>query len=262
MNQKFECIGGTIEDDWPFHAVASVMRAHTLLKSFPEVDADRTAVTGISWGGYTTCLVASHDDRFKAAVPVYGCGFLHEGESVQKPSIDKLGERRHLWVTAYDPGSHLHKCKVPTLWVNGTHDRHYVLDSYAKSYSKVKGPRTIRIQPHMRHSHVAGWEPIEIRIFIDSILQKGTPLAKVGPMKVDTDGTVTVAFESDKKIVKAELYFTSESGLRSNRKWNSKECAISDGMIIAKGLPAKANTWIITLTDTRNAMVSTEVRFR
>ena len=27
-----------------------------------------TAVTGISWGGYTTCLVASLDDRFKAAV--------------------------------------------------------------------------------------------------------------------------------------------------------------------------------------------------
>ncbi|MEM7315904.1 MAG: PhoPQ-activated protein PqaA family protein, partial [Planctomycetota bacterium] len=155
--EKFECIGGAIDDDWPYHAVATVMRAHTLLRSFADVDADRTAVTGISWGGYTTCLVASHDDRFKAAVPVYGCGFLHEGESVQKPSIDKLGERRAQWVAAYDPGSHLGKCTVPTLWVNGTHDKHYVLDSYAKSYAKVQGPRTIRIQPRMRHGHIPGW---------------------------------------------------------------------------------------------------------
>lgn len=260
--QKFECIGGTIEDDWPFHAVASVMRAHTLLRSFSEVNADRTAVTGISWGGYTTCLVASHDDRFKAAVPVYGCGFLHEGESVQKPSIDKLGQRRHLWIAAYDPGSHLKKCTVPTLWVNGTHDKHYVLDSYAKSYAKVKGPRTIRIEPHMRHGHVPGWEPIEIQIFIDSILRGGSPLATVGPMKVDADGSASVAFESAHKIVKAELHFTTETGLRTKRKWDSTACAISEGMVIANGLPPEANTWIITLTDTRNAMVSTEVGFR
>lgn len=96
--EKFDSIGGDISDDWPYHAAASVIRAHSLLRSFPEVIADRTAVTGISWGGYTTCLVASLDDRFKAAVPVYGCGFLHEGESVQKPSIDKLGDRRDQWV--------------------------------------------------------------------------------------------------------------------------------------------------------------------
>jgi dienelactone hydrolase len=97
--EKFDSIGGDTSDDWPYHAVASVMRAHTLLRSFPEVDAESTAVTGISWGGYTTCLVASLDDRFKAAVPVYGCGFLHEGESVQKPSIDKLGDRSVLICT-------------------------------------------------------------------------------------------------------------------------------------------------------------------
>jgi len=29
-------------------------------------------VTGISWGGYLTCIVAGIDDRLKAAVPVYG----------------------------------------------------------------------------------------------------------------------------------------------------------------------------------------------
>ena len=121
-------------DDWPFHAAASVIRAHSLLRSFPEVDAEHTAVTGISWGGYMTCLVAALDDRFKAAVPVYGCGFLHEGESVQKPSIDKLGDRAAAWVKEYDPGSLLPRCRVPILFVNGTNDVHYPLDSYMKSF--------------------------------------------------------------------------------------------------------------------------------
>ncbi len=259
---KFDNIGGKIEDDWPFHAVANVMRAHTLLRSLPEVDADRTAVTGISWGGYTTCLVAAHDDRFKAAVPVYGCGFLHQGESVQKPAIDKLGDRRSAWIEAYDPGSHLEKCTIPTLWVNGTHDVHYVLDSYAKSYAKVQGPRTIRIQPKMPHGHIPGWQPAEIQIFIDSILRNGSPLVQVGAVTVADDGMVSVPFQSTTKIVKAALHYTTETGLRSNRKWETVDCSIDDNMATAAGLPPEANTWIITLTDTRDAMVSSEVGFR
>ena len=127
--EKFDSIAGDTSDQWPFHAAAAVIRAHSLLRSFPEVDAGRTAVTGISWGGYTTCLVASLDDRFKAAVPVYGCGFLFEGESVQKPSIDKLGDLRQRWIGKYDLSSVLPRCRVPILFVNGTNDVHYPLDS-------------------------------------------------------------------------------------------------------------------------------------
>lgn len=259
--QKFDSIGGPVEDDWPYHAVANVMKAHTILRHSPRVDPERTAVTGISWGGYTTCLAASIDDRFKAAVPVYGCGFLHEGESVQKPAIDALGERAAAWVAAYDPGSHLAKCSVPILWVNGTHDKHYVLDSYAKSYALARGARTLRIEPRMGHSHPAGWAPAEIGIFIDSILRDGTPLPEVGEPEL-SGGTVTVPFRSPTKVAKAELHFTSGTGTRSEREWSSRAARIEEGRVVADGLPAEANTWLVTLTDERGAMVSSAVGFR
>lgn len=260
--EKFDSIGGPIDDDWPYHAAANAIRAHTLLRSFPEVDAERTAVTGISWGGYTTCLVASLDNRFKAAVPVYGCGFLHEGESVQKPSIDKLGDRRSAWVAAYDPSSHLGKCTVPTFWVNGTHDIHYVLDSYAKSYSLVKGRKTFRIEPRMRHSHPAGWEPKEIGIYVDSILKGGDPLPKVGPLSISDDGIVSANFSSKTKVIDAKLFYTTDTGLRSKRKWHSIPAVIQDGRIEAGGLPKSANTYLVTLTDQRGAMVTSEAGLR
>lgn len=259
--QKFDSIGGDIGDDWPYHAVASVMKAHTLLRSFPGVDPERTAVTGISWGGYTTCLAASIDDRFKAAVPVYGCGFLHEGESVQKPSIDRLGDRREAWVAAYDPGSHLAKCRVPTFWVNGTHDVHYVLDSYAKSYALVKGPRTLRIEPRMGHSHPAGWAPAEIGIFVDSLLKDGVSLPEVGSLAV-AGTTVIAPYRAKTKIAKAELHFTTAGGKRSEREWASVPARVEEGRVVAVGLPAEANTWLMTLTDERGAMVSSGVSFR
>jgi len=272
--EKFDCINTPdTSDDWPFHAAASVMRAHTLLRSFAEVDAEHTAVTGISWGGYTTCLVASLDDRFKAAVPVYGCGFLHEGESVQKPSIDKLDpEHRALWVKEYDPGSLLPRCRVPILFVNGTNDVHYVLDSYMKSYNVVPGEKHMRIQVNMPHGHPPGWAPQEIGHFIDSKCRSGKPLPILGQPRIDGDTVrVNVNSRSPIKLKSAALHYTKDGGLRSKRKWVTVPASIFDitasindaiikiYKITAPKPPSEANTWYLSVTDERDAMVSTEV---
>ncbi|MCG8598845.1 MAG: prolyl oligopeptidase family serine peptidase [Verrucomicrobiales bacterium] len=259
--EKFDSIGGGIDDDWPYHTVCNVMKAHTILRNMPEVDSEKTAVTGISWGGYSTCLSASIDDRFKAAVPVYGCGFLHEGESVQKPSIDALGDRRQAWVDAYDPGSHLGKCETPTFWVNGTHDQHYVLDSYHKSYSRVPGPKSWRIEPRMRHSHGAGWEPKEIGLFVDSILLGAIPLPKVGQLTVD-GGKVKAPVSSETAITKVELHYTEDDGRRTERKWKMIPGKIVDGEAVADGMPESANTFLMTITDERDAMVTSPIGFQ
>ncbi len=258
--EKFDCVlTPDTSDDWPFHAAASVMRAHSLLRSFPEVDADRTAVTGISWGGYTTCLAASLDDRFKAAVPVYGCGFLHEGESVQKPSIDKLDpEHRALWVREYDPGSLLLRCRVPILFVNGTNDVHYVLDSYMKSYAVVPGEKQMRIEVNMRHGHPPGWAPAEIGLFIDSKCRGGAALPVPGKPELRGD-QVVVACVSSLPLKEAKLNYTTDTGLRSKRQWSSVPATINGSTITAPKPPANANSWFVSVTDERGAMTSTEV---
>ncbi len=271
--EKFDSISGETSDQWPFHAAAAVIRAHSLLRSFPEVDAEHTAVTGISWGGYTTCLVASLDDRFKAAVPVYGCGFLHEGESVQKPSIDKLGDLRQRWVETYDPSAVLPRCRVPILFVNGTNDVHYPLDSYQKSFAAVPGQKQMRIQVKMPHGHPPGWEPKEIGIFIDShCLSNGTPLPSPGRPEIKGD-TVEVQCSSPVALKKAELIYTTNTGLRSAREWKTVPAKIAllsnvgsstltpQYSISAPRPPAEANTWFVSFTDERDAMVTTDVQF-
>lgn len=258
--EKFDTIGGSHLDDWPFHAAASVIRAHTLLRSFPEVDPDRTAVTGISWGGYTTCLVASLDDRFKAAVPVYGCGFLHEGDSVQRPSIDKLGARAADWVREYDPSSLLPRCRVPILFVNGTNDVHYPLDSYQKNFAVVPGDKQMRIEVNMRHGHPPGWAPKEIGLFIDSKCNGGAALPKPGKVEIVAD-QVKLAFQSQTSVTKAELHYTTDGGIRSKRTWKSIPATIAAGVVTAPRPPAEANTWFISLTDERGAMITSDIQF-
>lgn len=258
--EKFDCIGGDVSDDWPYHAAASVIRAHSLLRSFAEVAVDRTAVTGISWGGYTTCLVASLDDRFKAAVPVYGCGFLHEGESVQKPSIDKLGARAEAWINAYDPSRLLPRCHVPIFFVNGTNDIHYPLDSYQKSFAAVPGRKQMRIEVAMRHGHPAGWAPKEIGLFIDSLCRDGPPLPVPGAPRIEA-GQVQLPYQSARPLKSASLHYTTDTGLRSKRTWKTIPAHIADRVVTAPRPPTEANTWFIALTDERDAMVTTAVQF-
>jgi dienelactone hydrolase len=260
--EKFDSIGGDVSDDWPYHAAASVIRAHSLLRSFPEVQADRTAVTGISWGGYTTCLVASLDDRFKAAVPVYGCGFLHEGESVQKPSIDKLGDRREAWIKAYDPSSWLPRCRVPILWVNGSNDIHYPLDSYQKSFDAVPGRKLMRIEVNMRHGHPPGWAPKEIGLFIDSFCKDGKPLPLLGKPVLPADGHARLPFTSEVTVKGAELHYTTAGGPRSKHTWTTRPAKVGDGVVWTPRMPVEVHTWFITLTDERGAMVSSTIQFR
>ena len=258
--EKFDSIAGDTSDQWPFHAAAAVIRAHSLLRSFPEVDAGRTAVTGISWGGYTTCLVASLDDRFKAAVPVYGCGFLFEGESVQKPSIDKLGDLRQRWIGKYDPSSVLPRCRVPILFVNGTNDVHYPLDSYQKSFDRVPGAKQMRIEVNMRHGHPPGWAPKEIGIFIDSQCIGGKPLPIPGKPVIE-GGKIRLTVTAAAALKSATLHYTDDDGLRSKRTWKEIPAAISGDTITATRPPAEANTWFISMTDERDAMITTDVQF-
>lgn len=259
-DQKFDSIGGDVSDDWPYHAVANVVRAHSLLRSFPEVDADRTAVTGISWGGYTTCLVASIDDRFRAAVPVYGCGFLFEGESVQKPAIDRLGDRRQAWIDAYDPSRLLVECEVPILFVNGTNDVHYPLDSYQKSFHAVPGRKQMRIEVQMRHGHAPGWEPQEIGWFIDSFCRDGKALPDVQTPNIQGD-QIHVAYKSPVALKSASVHYTTDRGPRSKRTWQSVPAKIHDNEFTSAKPPADANTWFVSVTDQRGAMVTSDIQF-
>lgn len=258
---KFQNVGGDITDDWQFHAVAAVVRGHSLIRSFPEVNADRTAVTGISWGGYMTCLVASIDDRFKAAVPVYGCGFLYEGESVQKRLIDSLDEKKRAeWIRVYEPSAWLPKCRVPIFFVNGTNDKHYPLSSYLRSFNLVKSAKQIRIGVNMRHSHQAGWAPAEIGLFIDQHVNGGKPLPQLGSPKMEKN-EVTAEVSSAVPLKKVQLHFTTDSGPLVERKWQSRDASLT-GKTISASVPAEATIWMLSATDSRNALVSTPVVFQ
>jgi beta-xylosidase len=258
--EKFGAIGEPPENQWTYHAVANVILAHSLIRSFQEVDASRTAVTGISWGGYLTCIVAGLDSRFKAAVPVYGCGFLHEN-SVWLDRFAKMKpEQKDKWVRLWDPSMYVGSAVMPVFFVNGTNDFAYPLDSYSKTYGLVSSKRNFRITVNMPHSHEHGWAPKEIGLFVDQYVNKGVPLPIVSNPKL-TGGQVRAKVESKTAITSASLHYTTGTTPINKLNWETAPARVEGTQILAPAPPDAATVWFLAVGDVRGAVVSSPLVF-
>jgi len=248
--------GAQPTDFWTYHAVASVIRGVSLLASRPDVDPDRIGITGISWGGYLTCIVAGLDDRLKVAVPVYGCGFIHEN-STWLGTFEKMpAAKRQFWVEHFEPSRYVGQAKMPVLFVNGTNDFAYPLDSYQKTYRLVK-QRDLCVTVNMPHGHPQGWTPVEIGLFVDQQLAGGKPLARIAASRRD-GSKVEVKFTAAVPVTRAALHFTTDTGPWKQRKWQTQPARI-DGTTATAELPTtRPLVYFATLTDERKATVSTE----
>ena len=257
---KFDTIGEPVQNQWTYHAVANVILAHSLIRSFEEVDASRTAVTGISWGGYLTCIVAGLDNRFKAAVPVYGCGFLHEN-STWLGEFAKMGpQQTDKWVQLWDPSMYVGSALMPVFFVNGTNDFAYPLDSYAKTYGLAGRGRNLRITVNMPHSHPHGWAPDEIGLFVDEHLKNGIALPKIlGPKPASNQ--VRAKVNAKTKLVSADFHYTTEKGPINQRQWQRVSGRFEGSFILTEQPPEEATIWFLTVTDERGAVVSSEIIF-
>ena len=254
---SFDQIDEPIKDHWQYHAVAAVIRGHSLLRSFAEVDADKIGMTGISWGGYLTCLVAGVDQRFKFAVPVYGCGYLGDN-SAWLPAFEKMGkDKAARWLDLWDPLRYLEDAKMPMLWVNGTNDFAYPMDSWQKSYRLPKTPRELCLRVRMPHGHgPAGENPEEIHIYANSLLKGGLSLATITGQGSEQDKP-WIRYDSNLPIVKAELNFTRDTGKWQDRKWESAAATVDAvKRRVAGQLPAGTTVYYFNIFDDRECAVS------
>jgi len=244
-------------DMWTYHAVAAVIRGHSLLARLPEVDHSRIGITGLSWGGYLTCIVAGLDHRLKVAVPVYGCGFLGEDSFWKATALANMRpEARARWLRDFDPSQYLSGVKCPILFMNGTRDFAYPLDSYRASYRLVPARlRHISVIPDLPHHHI--WTFAEVDQFVDSVLRNGAPLPRLSAPAIRGD-LVTATVVSSTPIKQASLLYTTDTGEWQKRRWESVPAQIMGDTLHARLPSQRPLTWYLLVTDERGLRVSTE----
>ena len=265
-NTKFKETPAPHHDQWTYHAVADVLLAHSLLLSLPEVDNGRTGVTGISWGGYLTCIVAGVDPRFKVAVPQYGCGFLQDNSAWNRNFFDPTKPEwpwRQKWTQLWDPSSYVGSATMPMLFINGSNDFAYPLDSYMKTYALLQSPKQIAIKPAMPHGHI--FDVPEVHRFIDSVLKatvlplRDEPWNKVSRCEV-ADGKLLVEVRSKMDLELAELYFTTAPHAENQqRAWTKQRLSVSGKTITGDAPPGEATAWYVSIMDITGTRISSEV---
>ena len=242
---------------WTYHAVAAVMRGHSLLRSLPDVDAERTGLTGISWGGYLTCIVAGIDSRFKVAVPVYGCGFLGENSYWTDKSLAAMAPAaRELWLRQLDPSQYLGGVRYPILFVNGTTDFAYPLDSYQKSYQRVSARwRQVSVAVNRPHGHI--WTFPEVDAFVDGVIAGRLPLVRLSAPTVEGDHLVA-QLNSTTSPQEALLCYTTDSGPWQKRKWQTAPAQLAGRKLTAELPSARPLVTFLAIKDERGNQISSE----
>ena len=248
------------EDQWVYHAIAAVVKSHSFLRSFDCIDTSSIGVTGVSWGGFLTCIAAAVDDRFAFAAPVYGCAFNYERGGLISKEIG-MGK----WSKMWDPSVFLPYAKIPFLWLNGTNDFAFSLDRMTRSSELATGPQYYCYRLRMRHSHGPVSEaPNEILTFANHF-SKGTPnLVNIFETKVENNSLCVSFNDNTRKVVKAELLWTcdGEDVNWTKRFWNSKEIEgfnPSSGKVKAS-LPEKTYQAIINLITDDGLIVSSKLQ--
>ena len=249
-------------DQWVYHAVAAVMRSHSFIRSLDCVDSRNIGVTGISWGGFLTCILAAADDRFAYAVPVYGCGFNYE-----RPQWLKGYDERVMlqWARLWDASCYLPFAKCPMLWVDGTNDFAFSLDRVRRSAALAPVEHVFSTHLRMVHGHgEPGEGPREILAFADHFAKGGADVVRFGECKLDGN-CFTVKFDANgRKIVRAELLYTLD-GMDvkwDKRLWRFAEADTLDveAGVVSAALPAGAFAWIVNLVTDDGLVFSTPYR--
>jgi hypothetical protein len=164
-------------------------------------------------------------------------------------------EDRERWTKQFDPGQFVGGTSCPILFLNGTNDFAYPPDSYKKTYQLPKSAVTIAMVPRLPHGHI--WTFPIVDLFVDSALNKGTPLPKLCEMKIEGD-MAAASVSSESKLAKAELHYTTDAGPWQKRQWKAADAQMNDGKVVAKLPASRPLVCYLAVTDDRGVMVSTQ----
>ena len=229
---------GGEETDHAAHAVSNVANlilAHSLLLSLPQVDKNRTAFLGSSWGSWYGVMVAAVDTRFKLSIQLF-CG---DYNAKTKGS------------TQIHNGRFLHAAKCPMYWLAGAGDKN--VTPVSLNYAWQECPKLWNKSLTMRLPHSVKEVKSEvISRVLDHFFKGGPGLPLLGKNQI-RDGIISVPLlNAGKGVKKAFLCYTCDTGRPAyKRKWQSIPAKIEGNRISAR-IPQNAVQCYLSAYDSEN----------
>ncbi|MFZ2657910.1 MAG: acetylxylan esterase [Victivallales bacterium] len=136
-----------------FDTIVAGLKGFNLLASQADVDEKRIGVTGISWGGYTSLMLASLlGDRLAAGFSLYGSGFYPLSDPGIGSAVGKLpADEQMVWMQNFDPGPRAKNIKAPFLMYPAANDIYFLPPAVMATYDRIGGSKYICFGPNQSH---------------------------------------------------------------------------------------------------------------
>ncbi|HVF09970.1 MAG TPA: alpha/beta fold hydrolase, partial [Abditibacteriaceae bacterium] len=216
--------------DWKgpilYRAVMAGRRALTWLSGRSEVDGQRLAVEGHSWGGFLTQLLTGLDSRVKAAVSTAAAGAwssrYREGLAMHLQELSPADMAE--WTLRYDPAFYAKDIKAPILIGLATADFFGSVDTLAEYWPSITAPKSLALSPGNNHG---AFGDMATRVaWFNHWLKNGPAFPAVKEVTLSSVGLnewqVRVRGGNAARINKGSVAWTTARGAWNRRAWGQR----------------------------------------
>jgi lysophospholipase L1-like esterase/cephalosporin-C deacetylase-like acetyl esterase len=252
-----------------FSAVVAEIKAFNLLCSQPGVIKDRIGITGISWGGYSTTMLAGLlGDRVSAAYSVFGCGCYDKGTVFDSELKKMPADDAKIWLQYLNAGRRTSSIKAKFFIAAAVRDHFFWPTAVMNTLNEIQGAKNQLFAPQLSHSLEGALVEDTSLIYFDYYLKgKGAPfpVVKVNSFSAQADGSKKVVFDvySATPVKEARLYFSKPGDVWEERTWTYINANSIGNNRFKTTFPAQEVNekvdWYVSASDDRPVTVSSYV---
>lgn len=266
---RFNVTGGA-QNSTLCDAIVGSVEAFNLLSSQVNVDANKMAVTGPSWGGYLTTFVSGLlGNKVKAAYSSYGCGYYEAGSFWSTSIAAMSAADREVWLTYLDAGRRAPGITAPYFIEQPSNDTFFWPEAVQATLDAIPGTKNRFIMANINHALIPT-SPAMKELYMGYYLKDlGNPFSSINVINSEpqTNGSlnvnINVTLPPGISATKVELFYCQRVSNWQSRIWSSIPALLVSGTTYRVNLTAlmvnQGVNFYANLTDSRQIQVSSPI---
>ena len=260
-------VAGGIQNSTLYDAIIGSIEAFNLLSSQPNVNAQKMAVTGSSWGGYLTTFTAGVlGSRVKAAYSTWGCGFYETGSFWSELIAQMPSHYKSDWLTYLDAGRRAKDITAPYFIEQATNDTYFWPEAVSATLNAITGTKNHVTMANLNHTTLSSSATMKQRYMNYYLKGVGSPFGTINITSSDMqlDGSLkinmNVSLPVGVSLSSAKLYYSVPTLTWQTRNWIELQATLVNGSsyqaILSSSLANKGINYYANMIDTRQVQTS------
>ncbi|HEY0245289.1 MAG TPA: alpha/beta fold hydrolase [Mucilaginibacter sp.] len=263
-------IANDLQNSTLVDAEVAGIEAFNFVSAQKNVDVKNIGITGFSWGGYSTTMLAGIlGKKVKAAYSVFGSGYYEKGSFWTKIIADLPQTVRDQWLKYFDAGRRAGHIKAPYFLEATSNDTYFWPEAVKGTLNSIHATKNHVWDPNFNHKQMPAGPTMQ-QIYFDYYLKGiGKPFgtAKIADEHIGADSskniTVKVNMPNGVTVSQVVLYYSEPTANWQSRVWVPLTATATTGGNYIVNIPAtlvkKNVNYYAYVTDDRTVAVASDL---